>query len=176
MAVLVGAHGAVLGGLLKDLLEVGHVLVDVLLEGDDDALLGILQNISIAETGRRNKFGKGLDVGHLKCDLVGPLVALDGLPVDMDVGGLFKALVDRAVVGLRLGAGRVPGQTGDLGLLGQGEGVAFRDSLGRGRGCAVRGLGLSRAAAAGQQGCRHGKHQNESENLTHFVHGYSPLI
>ena len=168
VAVLVGAHILVLGRLLEDLAEVRHQFGrDVLLEGDDDALLGILQDVRVAETGRGNELGQGLDVGHLERDLVAPLVGLDSLPVDVNVGLLFETLVDGAVVGLGLGIGRESGQTGDLRLLSQREGVA---ALGDLHGSGSRAAGAAGAAAGSQQHHRHDESHDKCEGLAHFAH------
>ena len=173
VAVLVGAHGTVLRELLKDLEEVRHVLVDVVFQGDEDALLGVLQDIGVAQAGGRNEFGQGLDVGQLERDLVAPLVGLDGLPVDMDVGRLFETLVDGAVVGVRLGVGRESGQAGDLHTLSKGELIGFGDSLHRGLG-GRRSLGLG-IPAGGEQSDRHDESQNESQSFAQILHTHSPF-
>ena len=130
VAILVGTHCLVLGSLLKDLVEVGHILLDVVFQIDDDTLLRILQQIGITETGIEHEVRQGLDVGHLQCDFLTPLVALDGLPLHMDVGLLFQTLEDGTVVRLGLGAGGEVGQALDGCGFGQreleGSGVHFQ--------------------------------------------------
>ena len=121
MAVNVHAHGLVLGGLLEDLLQVGHILVNIVLQGDDNALLGVLQQIDLAKACVEHEIGQGLGVGHLQLDGVAPLVFLNGPPLHMDVGLLLQALEDGAVVGVGLGAGGELGQALDGGLLRQGH-------------------------------------------------------
>ena len=171
VAVLVGAHGAILGSLLEHLAQVGHILVDVILHVDDDALLGVLQQVGITEAGGEHELGEGLDVGHLQGDLVAPLVALDGLPGHMDVGLLLQTLEDGAVVGLRLGARGVVDQAADLSGLCQGELQGSRIHLQAGLAAGRSGA----AAAAGQQHHRHGQGQNDSKNFAHVAHTFSPL-
>ena len=173
MAVLVGTHVLVFGSLLKDLAQVRHELGgDVGFQGDDDALLGILQNISVADTSGRNELRQSLDVRHLERDLVAPLVALDRFPVDVDVGRLFETLVDGTVVGIGLGVGRESGQTGDLSLLRQGEGIAaFGHFHGSGSRAAA---GLAGAAAAGQKSSRHDESQDHCYDFAK-LHVVSPF-
>ena len=72
MAVLVRAHVTVLGSLFKYLLKVGHIFVNVILKRNDNALLGILEDISITKSCRGDELRKGLDVGHLERDLIAP--------------------------------------------------------------------------------------------------------
>ena len=121
MAVLVRAHVAVLRSLFEDLAKIRHVFVNVILKRDDHALLSILENIRVTKSCRRDELRQGLDVGHLKRDLIAPLVALDTLPVDVDICLLLKALVDSTFVGVSFRAGRISGQTGDFCLFRQWE-------------------------------------------------------
>ena len=172
MAVHVQAHGLVLGDLLKDLLEVGHILVDIVLQGDDDALLAVLQEVGLAKARVEHKVGQGLGVGHLQLDGVAPLVALDGLPLHVDVGLLLQALEDGAVVGVGLGVGGEVGQAGDGGLFCQGHGhlggVHIQTQAVAQAGAAV--------AAAGEQGQHRGQGQGKREGFAiRFPHVYSPF-
>src|SRR5699024_107014 len=112
VALGVGAHGAVLGVLFKDGLQVGHTGVDVLLQRDHHALAGVAQQVAVREIGGEDEVGQGVGVGHIQADLVAPLVGLDGSPLDVDVGGLFQPLEDGAVVGFRFAAGGVAGGAG----------------------------------------------------------------
>ena len=122
MAVLVRAHVAVFRGLFEDLAKVRHIFVNIILKRDNDALLSILEDISITKSCRGDELRRGLDVGHLERDLIAPLVTLDTLPVDMDVCLFLKALVDSTVVGISLCAGCISCKTGDLCLFRQREG------------------------------------------------------
>ena len=153
MALGVGAHGAVLGVLFKDGLQVGHTGVDVLLQGDDHALVGVAQQVAVREVGGKDEVGQGVGVGHIQADLVAPLVGLNGGPLDVDVGGLFQPLEDGAVVGLRLAAGGVVGSAGQGDGLGQGEldGAGHFDGGGR-----VIGGALAAAGAQGKGGAGNG--------------------
>ena len=129
MAVFICAHGAVFGCLLKDFAQIGHILVNVLFYMDNGTLLGILQQVSVTELCIEHKLRQRLDIGHLKADFVAPLIALDGSPVDVDVGCLFETFEDGAVVGFRLTAGREIGQAANLNLLCQREGVGVGDGF-----------------------------------------------
>ena len=123
VAVLVGAHHAILGSLLEDLLQVGHAGINVLFQSDDGALLGILLQVRVAETGGEHDFRQGTGVGHFEGNLLAPLIALDRAPFDVDVGRFFQALEDGAVVGIGFGTHREAGQ-GSKGLgFCEGEGV-----------------------------------------------------
>ena len=146
VALGVGAHGAVLGVLLKDGLQVGHTGVDVLLQGDDHTLLGVAEQVAVREIGGKNKVGQGVGVGHIQADLVAPLVGLDGSPLDVDVGGFFQPLENGAVVRFRFAACGIAGGAGQGDSLGQREldGAVHHD--GRSRFVAGRAL----AAAGGQ--------------------------
>ena len=148
MAVFVGAHGFVLRSLLEDLAQVGHVLVDVLLQIDDNALLGVFQQIGIAKTGVEHEIGQGFDIGHFKRNLLAPLVALNGFPLHMDVGLLLQPLEDGAVVGLGLGA------RGEVGQALDGGGFCQRELQGCGINIQTGGSAAyaALAAAARQQG------------------------
>ena len=113
VTVFVGAHGLVLRSLLEDLAQVGHILFNVFFQIDDDTLLGVLQQVGVAEAGVEHEVGQGFDIGHFKGNLLAPLVALNGFPFHMDVGLLLQPLEDGTVVGLGLGAGGEVGQTLD---------------------------------------------------------------
>ena len=63
-------------------------------------LLGVLEKVSVIEAGAEHELRQRLGIGHLESDFVAPLVALNGLPVDMNVGGFLETLEDGAVVGL----------------------------------------------------------------------------
>ena len=129
MAVFIRAHGAVFGSLLKDFAQIGHILVNILFHMNNSALLGILQQVSVTELCIEHKLRQRLDIGHLKADFVAPLIALDGSPVDVDIGRLFETFEDGAVVGFRLTAGREIGQAANLNLLCQREGVGIGDGF-----------------------------------------------
>ena len=127
MTVCVFAHCSVLRSLFEDCLEVRHVLVDIFFDVDDGTLLRIFQQVSVAEAGVEDELRECLDVGHFKLDLVAPLVGLDRLPVDVDVGLLFKTFEDRTVVRLRFGRGRIADHTGQGYFLFQRENRFFRN-------------------------------------------------
>ena len=158
VAVLVRAHVAVLGSLFEDLAKVGHILVNVILKRDDNALLGILENISITKAGRRDKLRQSLNVGHFKRDLIAPLVSLNALPVNVDICLFLEALVDRAVVGFRFCAGCISGETGDLSLFRQWECQRCRVNVFRRCRSAAGRRGTAAAA------CKHSRCHNTSEH------------
>ena len=175
VALGVGAHGAVLGVLLKDGLQVGHAGVDVLLQGDHHALVGVAQQVAVREVGAEDEVGQGVGVGHGQGDLVAPLVGLDGGPVDVDVGGLLQALEDGAVVGLRLAAGGIAGGAGEGHRLRQREFHRAGHLDGGGSGV----VGGSIAAAAGSQGSSragHGAGFQEIAAGNQLFHNRSPYL
>ena len=172
VALRVPAHGLILRHLLKDLFQVGHILVNIVLQGDDNALLGVLQQIDLAKACVEHEIGQGLGVGHLQLDGVAPLVFLNGPPLHMDVGLLLQALEDGAVVGVGLGAGGELGQALDGGLLRQGHG-----HLG---GVYLQALAVSAqlvaAAAACQQTCGHNQRQGKGDaSANKLFHINSPF-
>ena len=139
VALAVGAHGAVLRVLLKDLLEIRHIVVNVVFQIEDDTLICVAQQIAVGKISSKNKIRQGIGVGHIQGDLIAPLVGLDGGPVDVHIGLLFQTLEDGAVVRLGFAAHREAGHTGKGDLFGQ------RKFNGTGR---IHSCG-SRIAAAG---------------------------
>ena len=121
VTVFIGDHGSVFRSLFENLLQVRHVFVDVIFERDDDALFRVFQQVSVAKTGIEDQFRQCFDVGHLKGDLVAPLVGLDRFPFDMDIGLFFKALEDGTIVRFCFGPGGIIGQRSEGGFFSQRE-------------------------------------------------------
>ncbi len=92
VALAVGAHGAVLRVLLKDLLEIRHIVVNVVFQIEDDTLICVAQQIAVGKISSKNKIRQGIGVGHIQGDFIAPLVGLDGGPVDVHIGLLFQTL------------------------------------------------------------------------------------
>ena len=113
MTVFVSAHCTVFRSLFEDLQQVRHILVDIFFKVDDDTLLRIFEQVGIIEAGREDEFRKRLEVGHLKSDLVTPLIAGDRIPIDMDIGLFFQSLEDRPVVRIGFSTSRIVGHTFD---------------------------------------------------------------
>ena len=141
VAVFIGDHSLVFRSQFENFLQIRHVFFDQIFDRDNDTLLRILQQIGIAETGIENQFRECLDVRHFKGDLVAPLVALNGLPFDMDVGRFFQALEDGAFVGIGLRTGRVVGQSSDRRFFLKREGEGCRIDISGGfRFCITAGF------------------------------------
>ena len=116
MAIGSSGHLPVLRIFVEHALQVRHIVVNVLLQGDDGAALAEPEQVSLAESRCEDKVRQGVHVRHKGLDLIPPLTVGDGIPFDMYVGLLFQALEDGTVLGLR-GVGRIVDQTGQGHLL-----------------------------------------------------------
>ena len=83
MSLGICTYGTVLRVHLKNLLEVGHIVVDVVLQIDNNALICVAQQVTVAEICRKDKIRQSAGVGHIQGDFIAPLVSLNSRPVDM---------------------------------------------------------------------------------------------
>ena len=157
MSLGICTHGTVLRVHLKNLLEVGHIVVDVVLQIDNNALICVAQQVTVAEICRKDKIRQSAGVGHIQGDFIAPLVSLNSRPVDMYIGGFLKTFENGTVVRIGFTADRIACHTG--------KGYLLRQRKRNGTGNIYIGTRIFSASGTAAAG---GQHHNSARQSAHF--------
>ena len=147
VAVRRGDQGTVFRIIVQHLLQVGHVIVDQLVHGDDRAIVGVAQHVVLAHLRVEHHVGQVL-AGEDQVLGLTELVVHIARPVYDDVGALLQALVDQALAEVLRREGRRMGDGGD------GHGFRQRE---------LNALGETRRG--------HEQRENQSDGCEKLLHG-----